>query len=99
MGGEPAPAELTGYLQPGTITLYAHQMPGRLVAENRLETDEHGPIEFRRRFWPFEHEWQRPDMTPPVLIYADLLATDEPRCIETARMIHEQYLAGPLGAY
>lgn len=99
MGGEPAAAELTGYLQPGAITLYAQQIPGRLVAENRLQTDEEGPIEFRARFWPFEHKWERPDLTPPVLIYADLLATDEPRCIETARMIHEQYLAGPLGAY
>lgn len=99
LGGEPAAAQLTQYLQPGTITLYAQQVPGRLVAEQRLDRDEQGTIEFRRRFWPFDHEWERPDLVPPALIYADLLATDEPRCVETARMIHERYLAGPLGAY
>lgn len=99
LGGEPAAAQLTQYLQPGTITLYAEQVPGRLVAEQRLERHERGTIEFRRRFWPFDHEWEWPELVPPALIYADLLATDEPRCVETARMIHERYLAGPLGAY
>lgn len=99
LGGEPAAGKLTDYLQPGTITFYAEQVPGRVIAKQGLRRDENGEIEFRRRFWPFEHEWGHPDLVPPALIYADLLATDEARCVETARKIHEQYLAGPLGQY
>lgn len=97
LGGEPAAAELTDYLQPGTITLYADRLPGRVIAEQRLARDDEGSIEFRYRFWPVDQDADRPRFTPPVLIYADLLATDDPRCIDTARMIHERYLAGPLG--
>jgi len=99
LGAEPAAAELTDHLQPGTITLYAERLPGRVIARQRMEKDDRGTIEFRRRFWHFDHQWQRPDLVPPVLIYADLLATDEPRCVETARMIHERYLARPLAQY
>lgn len=99
LGGEPAAQDLTDYLQPGTITLYTGEIYGRLIARNGLDKDDDGPIEFRRKFWPFEHEWAHRHLVPPALIYADLLATDEARCIETARMIHEQYLAGPLGQY
>lgn len=99
LGGEPAAQDLTDYLQPGTITLYAGTSHGRLIAWNHLDQDDRGPIEIRRKFWSFEYEWAHPHLVPPVLIYADLLATDEARCIETARMIHEQCLAGPLGQY
>lgn len=99
LGAEPAAAQLTQYLQPGAITLYAEQVPGHMIMANRLEKDERGTIEVRQRFWPFEHEWDWPDLTPPALIYADLLATDASRCVEAARMLHGRYLAGPLGAY
>ncbi len=33
-------------------------------------------------------------LAPPLLIYADLLATGDTRNIETARMIYEQELTG-----
>ena len=97
LGAEPAAAELTDYLQPGTITLYAERLPGRVIAEQRLTRDDQGSIEFRHRFWPTQQDTDRPKLVPAVLIYADLLTTDDPRCIDTARMIHERYLAGPLG--
>lgn len=97
LGAEPAAAQLTDYLQPGTITFYGEGVPGRVIAENRLVRDEAGTIEFRHRFWRFHENDGDEGLTPPVLVYADLLATDNARCIETARMIHERYLAGPLG--
>lgn len=99
IGGEPAAEVLTDYLQPGRITLYTEKVPGRLIADYGLDRDDRGPIEFRRRFWPFDYDWEHPELVPPVLIYADLLATDEARCVETAKIIHEQFLAGPLGEY
>lgn len=33
------------------------------------------------------------DAVPPLLAYADLMATTDSRNLETARMIHDRYLA------
>lgn len=92
LGAEPAAAIATRYLQPGVVTLYAEALPTRLMLDYRLRKAEHGNIELRRRFWPFKFEWQHPNLAPPVLIYADLLATGDARCIETARLLYDRYL-------
>jgi hypothetical protein len=93
LGAEPAAAIATGYLRPGVVTLYAEETPARLLADYRLRKAEAGDIELRRRFWPFDHAWEHPALTPPVLIYADLMATGDARCIETAQLIHDSFLA------
>ena len=93
LGAEPAAAIATRYLRPGVVTLYAQETPARLMADYRLRKAEEGNIELRRRFWPFDHKWEYPALTPPVLIYADLLATGDARCIETAQIIYDRYLA------
>jgi hypothetical protein len=36
-----------------------------------------------------------PETVPPLLAYADLLATLDPRNLEAAKLIHDQYLATP----
>jgi len=41
-------------------------------------------------FWNFEIDWPHKNMVPPLLIYADLLATGEARNIETARILYEK---------
>jgi len=97
-GGEPAANLLVGYLQPGVLTLYADKLPPLLAVKQRLArarpfNDAH-LLEVRRPFWgktlPLE---QQPQTVPPALVYADLLATGDGRCIETAQLIHERYLA------
>lgn len=93
LGAEPAAATATRHLRPGVVTLYAQETPARLMADYRLRKTEDGNIELRRRFWPFDHEWEHPTLAPPVLIYADLLATGDARCIETAQLIYDRYLA------
>jgi len=93
LGAEPAAALATRYLRPGVVTLYAKEMPARLMTAYRLRKAEEGNIELRRRFWPFDHEWEYPALAPPVLIYADLLATGDARCIETAQVLYDRYLA------
>lgn len=93
LGGEPAAAILTRHLRPGVVTLYAEALPSHLMVDYRLRQAEQGDVELRRRFWPFEFEWNHPRLTPPVLIYADLLATGDARCIETAQLIHDRHLA------
>jgi hypothetical protein len=96
-GGEVAADKLTGYLKPNTVTIYmrpenARQNLTKLVAENRLRADPEGEIEVLDMFWDFPIDENRPDIVPPLLVYADLLATMDPRNHETAKMINAQEL-------
>lgn len=103
-GGEPAAAILTGYLQPGELTVYAEKMTVMLAARMRfLKQPEPGRtavIEVRRRFWNFLEnspvvtpaEASCADLVPALLVYADLLATGDARCMETAKMIYDTHI-------
>jgi hypothetical protein len=89
-GGEVAAEKMTHYLKPELITIYAgvHYL-NQLLLENRLKTDITGNVEILERFWKVEE--QRPEeLVPPILVYADLLATGNQRNLETAKMIYEQ---------
>ena len=93
LGAEPAAAALDDYLRPGVATFYGEKLPGRFIADHQLRTDPKGDVELRKRFWNFEYEWDRPTLVPPVLIYADLLAVGDARCIEAAKRVYEDHLA------
>jgi hypothetical protein len=102
-GGEPAGALLTNYLRPGVLTLYTERLPPRMIVEHRLQketrVDAQRYVEVRRPFWGTLHiEQPRPDVVPPVLVYADLLATGDGRCLETAQLLYETHLARLLPA-
>lgn len=97
-GGEPAAALLTKYLKPGVLIIYAEKAPARLMVEQRLTiaraNDEHGLVEIRKPFWGERlHDSDRPEIVAPALVYADLLATGDGRCIETAQILYEDHLA------
>jgi hypothetical protein len=51
----------------------------------------------RERFWEFENNGQDKDLVPPLLVYADLLATTDTRNVETAKLIYDEYLKRYLG--
>ncbi len=89
-----AAAKLTNYLKPEQITIYAQKMLGEFLLTNKLKKDPNGDVEILEAFWQTEYDWPYPELTPPLLIYADLLATGDARNIETARMIYEQQLTG-----
>lgn len=96
-GAEVAAENLTGYLRPNTVTIYLQKKKGRqnltrLVAENRLRPDTEGDIEILDAFWDFDGEQPMTQTVPPLLAYADLIATLDPRNRETAKLIHDQYL-------
>lgn len=96
-GGEPAAGLLTHYLRPGVLTLYTPRLPPQFMARQRM-SNATGPVtervvEWRVPFWGELPPGPRPDIVPPVLVYADLLATGDGRCIETAELLYEQYLA------
>lgn len=92
-GGEPAAEQLTNYLTPARLTLYTNE-PRTLMKDWVLIPQEditQADILFYNKFWKDE----LPGMTniaPPLLVYAELVTTDDPRCQETAGMIYEKYL-------
>jgi len=92
-GGEVAANIVTEYLRPQIITIYAKQPIGRFLLRNRLKKDINGDIEILKVFWKFENDQLQNKLVPPLLIYADLLATGDHRNIETARIIYEKKLS------
>lgn len=88
LGGEPAAARITGYLRPGTATFYAERVDPKLVLDLRLRTDPEGNVEFLRKFWTFEAA--ESPLAPEPLVYADLMASGDGRCIETAKTIFDR---------
>jgi hypothetical protein len=90
-GGEVAAMFMTQYLKPQLITLYAENLPRDLILQHGLRQQAQGNIEVLKRFWRFEGA-EKTNMVPPLLVYADLLATQEERDAEAARMIYDQYL-------
>lgn len=92
-GAETAAAKITQYLDPGIVTLYCkQQIDPKFLLMNRLREDPTGNVEFRKRFWPLPQTETTPMYAPLPLIYADLRATQDPRCIDTATRIKAMYL-------
>ena len=92
-GGEVAGDRLTANLQPMTATIYTPGNPAKLAATLRLRPDPQGDIEILDRFWDFPNPQDYPqDLVPPLLVYADLAASGDPRNADIARMIHAHHL-------
>jgi hypothetical protein len=94
LGAEPAAAKITRHLKPTVITFYGDRAEPRLIVDHALRTDPKGDIEIAKRFWRVQTDEDKKGLAPLPLIYADLLATGDPRCIETAGLIRDRYLAG-----
>lgn len=103
-GGETAAAFYTEYLKPAAVTVYLPEgTAGKLLAKARLRKapegaeTEPGNVRIYNIFWPkmlgFEAETALRGLVPPVLAYADLLATGDPRNREVAGMIYDEYIA------
>ena len=86
VGGEFAARDMTGYLRPGSAVLYADRVPPRLIAALRLERSPRGNLDLVKRFWNFATGELR---VPDVLVYADLLQSNDARARETAGIIRD----------
>lgn len=94
LGGEPAAAVLTKYLRPEVVTVYGDTQFAALARKVKAVKDEYGNLEVLQKFWDFElpqADKQHP-LVPPLLVYADLVATGDARNIETAQLIRERFL-------
>lgn len=101
-GGEIAAEKYTRYLKPRDVTVYIDPARRReLLAAARLrvaaEWDNAKPNVFVfEKFWQAgttDPRYDR-DLAHPLLVYADLVAAGDPRTLETAAQLKEQYLAG-----
>jgi hypothetical protein len=92
--GDVAADRMTGYLRPGTCTIYlaadnAKHNLRKLTRDHRLLPDPQGDIELLEAFWPFSDT----TVCPPLLVYADLLSSLNPRSLEAAELILKEYLS------
>lgn len=96
--GEVAAQRLTKFLKPTRFTIYTHQPLNRLVAALHLRGNPAGNVEVLKAFWNLDPDPTYPDLVPPVLTYADLLATRDGRNIEAANIVYEQRIEPALRA-
>ena len=89
-GGEPAGDVLTKYLKPAELTLYTTETRNDLIKNYRMVPDEKGNIKVFKKFW--HNDEGNDNVVPPLLVYTDLMNTNDGRCIETAQKLYEQYL-------
>ncbi len=98
-GGEIAGAKLTDFLTPQVATIYLGEgeetnliVALKLRAARRRDFgQETGLTYLYRAFWP--HTETRNELVDPVLAYADLIATADPRNREAANLILENHIA------
>jgi hypothetical protein len=88
-GGEPAAEEMTKYLHPQIYTIYTTAPKIDLMLKAKLIPDQNGNVEVYKKFWKDEIT---NNYAPPLLVYADLVITDDPRNLETAELIYDKYL-------
>ena len=69
-----------GYLQPAEWSIYAADNANALISTGRMIPNPQGEIAVYKRFWST-------DEMPLLVVYADLLATEDDRCIEAANRI------------
>jgi len=91
-GAEVAAERLTGYLKPEHFALYVRGDDKPLLTAARMRLDRNGNTELLQAFWDFPADPAHPDLVPPLLIYADLMATGDGRNLETARLVYERFL-------
>lgn len=91
-GGEPAADILTNHLNPEIFTLYTVGTINKLLKNLQLVPSEEGNVKIYQQFWNERRNIPLPKTAPPLVIYADLVMTEDPRCIETAEIIYNKYL-------
>ena len=103
LGGETAAALLTNYIHPEQQIVYGFPDFKKLAKIIQPAKDENGKFELLEPFWNFDfeqnfvqgllHKKAGYRLCPPLLVYADLIATGDARQLDAANIIREKYLA------
>ncbi|MGI8392756.1 type IV toxin-antitoxin system AbiEi family antitoxin [Leucobacter sp. W1038] len=86
-------AAVPGLLRPETVVLYTDEFPTELIRANRWRRNEAQPnIFLRRQFWQSPDAPTGPGVheAPWLLVYADLLASNDSRQRDAAEQFREQ---------
>lgn len=85
-GGEPAAALLINHLVPEKLSIYTTQSWQNIGQDMGLVPDVNGKVEILQVFWK-HNDPSNKRITPPLLVYADLIGSGYSRNIETAKLI------------
>lgn len=89
-GGESAADELTDFLRPMEWILYTRQPARDVMKTLRLLPDsENGPIRVYQKFWPHDEPGL---FVHPLLVYADLMISQDARNTEVAQKLFETHV-------
>lgn len=81
-------------IAPGRGVFGGEGAPDDVILANRLRPDERGAVEVLEAFSrPIEDGDAAAQTAPPLLVYADLMATGDPRNLEEARLVRERRTA------
>jgi hypothetical protein len=89
-GGEAAGELITNYLQARVLTLYTSNFTDQQRNQIGLMPDRKGGILVYNKFW--NGHGDSVSTVPSLVVYADLLITDDPRCINTAKLIYDKHI-------
>jgi hypothetical protein len=96
-GGEVAAAEMTNYLRPQKAIIYLRGDLIPLMQQGRMTKVENmggANVEIYKPFWNRD----LPGKTVhPLIVYADLIVTGDPRNLETAKLIYDNFIDKHLG--
>lgn len=96
-GGEPGADLLTGDLRPERYTLYTNEGVGAVAEALQALPDDGGPIETLDLFWDPEvlpaNAVGPAVSAPPLLVFADLIASGSARNVDVAREIYERFFS------
>jgi len=90
-GGEPAAQLMTDHIRPEILTLYTDNENYPFVTKWKLMPNENGDVKIYRKFWT-DFQQNNINIAPPLLVWADLQLTNDPRNLETAEIIYDKYL-------
>ncbi|HET6990240.1 MAG TPA: type IV toxin-antitoxin system AbiEi family antitoxin [Bacteroidia bacterium] len=89
-GGEPSADLYTDFLRPAIFTIYTDETRIDLMKNYRLIPDDNGNVKIYKKFWSVEEVNE--NVTHPLLVYADLINNRDPRNIEVAQKIYDDFL-------
>jgi len=96
--GEAAANKYTNYLSPGKLSMFVTGKDKKWMSELKLlPVEENGTLEVFNFFWNRNHIIfndiiRLPDAVPPLLIYAELITSNDGRNIETAQKILNEHI-------
>lgn len=91
-GGEPGASILTKQLQPQNFTIYTDGVWQDIASKLKLIPDNEGDVEILSIFWKEYERNENQNITPTLIILAELMKSGNERNIETAKLIMENEL-------